>query len=274
MKKTVETVEKNISSSSQHAFCIGINDYPGTHNDLRGCVNDARDWANLFRVQGYSTEIITDKSATVLEGRKILTKLVELSHKYGPEFKGVLQFSGHGTHVLDRDGDEINGRDEALCMYNGLIIDDEIRGIFQGFHKDANLWIITDCCHSGTITRQFMSAVCDSPVYIKPRYMPPEDAMSVDLNLRAKHSIVQPLEEDMNEILLTGCLDTEYSYDAYIDSKFQGAMSYFAKRALRHNPNMTFEQLHQAIKRSLPSRNFPQTPQLEGKDQNKSSLIF
>ncbi len=27
------------------ALCIGINDYPGTQNDLSGCVNDAQDWA-------------------------------------------------------------------------------------------------------------------------------------------------------------------------------------------------------------------------------------
>ncbi|WP_349769079.1 caspase family protein, partial [Zoogloea sp.] len=26
---------------SKKALCIGINDYPGTQNDLSGCVNDA-----------------------------------------------------------------------------------------------------------------------------------------------------------------------------------------------------------------------------------------
>ena len=30
---------------TKKALCIGINDYPGTQNDLNGCVNDARDWA-------------------------------------------------------------------------------------------------------------------------------------------------------------------------------------------------------------------------------------
>ena len=30
---------------SKKALCIGINDYPGTQNDLSGCVNDANDWA-------------------------------------------------------------------------------------------------------------------------------------------------------------------------------------------------------------------------------------
>jgi hypothetical protein len=30
------------------ALCIGINDYPGTANDLSGCINDAQDWANTL----------------------------------------------------------------------------------------------------------------------------------------------------------------------------------------------------------------------------------
>jgi len=30
---------------AKKALCIGINDYPGTQNDLSGCVNDANDWA-------------------------------------------------------------------------------------------------------------------------------------------------------------------------------------------------------------------------------------
>eukprot|EP01129_Flabellula_baltica_P000862 TRINITY_DN107_c0_g1_i2.p1 TRINITY_DN107_c0_g1~~TRINITY_DN107_c0_g1_i2.p1 ORF type:complete len:138 (-),score=18.02 TRINITY_DN107_c0_g1_i2:34-447(-) len=31
------------------ALCVGINDYPGQHNDLHGCVNDAHDWADLLQ---------------------------------------------------------------------------------------------------------------------------------------------------------------------------------------------------------------------------------
>jgi hypothetical protein len=30
---------------AKKALCIGINNYPGTHMDLQGCVNDANDWA-------------------------------------------------------------------------------------------------------------------------------------------------------------------------------------------------------------------------------------
>ena len=34
------------------AVCVGINDYPDGVGDLRGCVNDADDWASLLTAQG------------------------------------------------------------------------------------------------------------------------------------------------------------------------------------------------------------------------------
>ena len=36
------------------ALCIGINNYPGTQNDLNGCVNDANDWTAELKARGYT----------------------------------------------------------------------------------------------------------------------------------------------------------------------------------------------------------------------------
>lgn len=264
----------NVSAKKRVAYCIGINDYPGTRNDLRGCVNDAIDWASLTQVHGYTADIIKDRDATVSLGKNILKELVNDSNKYGKDFQGILTFSGHGTHVPDLDGDEENGRDEALCMYDGLIIDDEIREILSSFNKNARLWIVADCCHSGTITRNFLETLYDEELKAKPRYMPPSDDLLALMNIRQKSYIVRPQEEDMNEILLTGSLDSEYSWDAFIDGKFQGAMSYHAKKIIRNNPGITFDKLHAEVRKFLPSRQFPQTPQLEGREQNKVLKIF
>ena len=44
-----DTLEpKEGSNMAKRAFCIGINDYPYDGSDLKGCVNDANDWANLL----------------------------------------------------------------------------------------------------------------------------------------------------------------------------------------------------------------------------------
>ena len=38
---TTSTATRIITSSNKKAACWGINDYPGTKNDLNGCVNDS-----------------------------------------------------------------------------------------------------------------------------------------------------------------------------------------------------------------------------------------
>ena len=45
------------------ALCIGINDYPGTDNDLSGCVNDANDWAEELARRGFAVSQLLDKDA-------------------------------------------------------------------------------------------------------------------------------------------------------------------------------------------------------------------
>ena len=42
---------------------IGINDYPGTQNDLSGCVNDANDWEKTLSDRGFQTITLLDAQA-------------------------------------------------------------------------------------------------------------------------------------------------------------------------------------------------------------------
>ena len=49
---------------SKKALCIGINDYPGTQNDLSGCVNDANDWAATLAARGFTVTKLLDAQAT------------------------------------------------------------------------------------------------------------------------------------------------------------------------------------------------------------------
>ena len=46
------------------AICVGINNYPGTSNDLQGCVNDAKDWLTALNSFGFETSLMLDSQAT------------------------------------------------------------------------------------------------------------------------------------------------------------------------------------------------------------------
>jgi metacaspase-1 len=108
------------------ALCIGINDYPGTGSDLHGCVNDANDWAAELSKRDFDVRIMLDAEAT---GDAMRAGIRERLDAAATGDTVVITYSGHGTWVPDRDGDEPDRRDEALCPYdigtNGPQLDDE-----------------------------------------------------------------------------------------------------------------------------------------------------
>jgi hypothetical protein len=109
----------------------------------------------------------------------------------------------------------------------------------------------------------------------KPRYMPPVndvDAMRTAL-IPIRRRLLYP-EADMPEVLLTGCNSTEYSYDAYINGKFNGAMTAMAIGLVKSEPGQTYRSLHKKLRKLLPTPQYPQSPQLEGSDSNKDRLLF
>jgi hypothetical protein len=62
-------------------------------------------------------------------------------------------FSGHGTQVVDEDGDEEDGFDEALCPSDfevaGTLTDDVLCSWLESLPAHR-LFAVCDCCHSGT----------------------------------------------------------------------------------------------------------------------------
>lgn len=69
----------------------------------------------------------------------------------GGEKDRVFHFSGHGTQVVDTNGDESDGMDEAICPLdfetNGFITDDELR---ECLPLHGITLMVLDCCHSGS----------------------------------------------------------------------------------------------------------------------------
>ena len=244
------------------ATCIGINNYPGMSNDLKGCVNDANDWAGLLTEFGFDVEVLLDQQGTRENVKAALRDLV-LSLKPGDY--GVFTYSGHGTYNRDTSGDEEDSYDEALYVYDGILLDDELREILDNLQPQASLAFISDSCYSGTVTR----VMEDETHYAKPRYMP---VLGYSPLIPVKRRLLE--EAEMLEILLTGCSDSEYSYDAHINGRYNGAMSRYAIDAIRANPGATFDEFFAVLRQTLPSDEYPQTPQLEGSDENKSRVLF
>jgi len=240
------------------AICVGINNYPGSSNDLKGCVNDANDWANLLEHSGFQIEKILDDQATK---HNILNALDGLVTNATSDDQIVFTYSGHGTSVADTSGDEVDGYDEALYAYDGVLLDDELRTIIQKLNPDVHLVVISDSCFSGTVTRALITDAA------KPRYVKTDD---IPAKAKLKKRFLS--EEDMIEVLISGCTDSEYSYDAYLNGRWNGAMSAYALSVIRKG--QTYNEFYALLRNILPSSDYPQTPQLEGSDENKNRIVF
>lgn len=269
---------------AKRAFCVGINDYPYDGSDLNGCVNDAKAWAGLlvdhYGFASADVTLVTDAEATkarMIAGIKALLA--------GADAGDVLVFtnSSHGTYVADTSGDEPK-YDEALCPYDcadNLIVDDELRELFADLPKGVHLTVISDSCYSGTVTRVALSELVPglkTPDDRRVRFLSPalrgEPVLENPWKAMPKSKIAYP-ESKMKELLVSGCSDKEYSYDALIDGVYHGAMTYFAIKAitLAKHP-LTFQQLQARLLFELDNAGYPQHPQVEGRTENKKRKMF
>jgi hypothetical protein len=269
---------------TKHALCIGINDYPGTGSDLSGCVNDARDWAAALSGRGFSATTLLNARAT---GANMRTAIGALIGRARSDDTVVIQYSGHGSFVPDNDGDEPDGTDEVLCPYDidsqGPITDDELFDIFSAHQPGVKVVMISDSCHSGTVARfapiSTPSAVQGkSSIRRKVKFLPPQaflarrDAAMLGTR-RAYRRASAPGR--YASLLMSGCQDTEYSYDAYFNGRANGAFTYIALRVLANLPNnATYADWHAAIRRALPSQQYPQSPNLFGSSTMKKWRAF
>ena len=252
---------------------MGINDYPGTSSDLTGCVNDANDWKEVLESRDFEVARLLDGEAT----RRAL--IGELRRLVGALRAGdilVFQFSGHGSWIPDEDGDETDSRDEVLCPHDiasqGPLTDDDLHGIFSERAPWARIVLIADSCHSGTVSR-FRKTDAGEGREQRVRFLPPREflsrAMLRSLGRGERRKAASPPGR-RSALLLSGCLETEFSYDAVFRGRPNGAFTHAAIRSLARLPEgATYLDWYGAIRRALPTAEYPQTPTLYGSSTEK-----
>ena len=134
---------------------IGLNGvdpaaYEGWDGPLAACEFDAKDMAAIARGKGMKPTVLLTKKATraaFLAGLRAAAKAL----KAGDFF--LLSYSGHGGQVPDTNHDEADKKDETWCLYDGQLIDDELYFELSRFAAGVRVLVLSDSCHSGTITR-------------------------------------------------------------------------------------------------------------------------
>jgi len=256
------------------ALLVGINKYRLPGADLQGCVNDVTNIRDiLLKYYGFLVKeirVLVDARATK---KGIMDRLEWLVKGAKSGDRLLFHFSGHGSQIRDRDGDELKDHlDEILCPHDmdwdgTYIVDDGLEAVFAGLPKGVNLEVLLDCCHSGTGTREASAMSAFSPEQaIRPRFLKPpfdilcrqmdEDELPVTRVLRASNPT--------NHVLFAGCRDNQTSADAFIKGSYNGAFTYYFCKHLRDaQGDLSRSNLLKRLRASLKYEGYEQVPQLE-----------
>lgn len=221
--------------------------YGGWSGDLTACEADADDMRAIAVSKGIKPTVLMTKQATRAAVLAALRKAAK-ALKRGDLF--LLTYSGHGGQVPDVTGEEADRQDETWCLWDGQLIDDELYLELSKFAAGVRILVLSDSCHSGTVTRDVM------PNTPRARMMPPliarrtyrdhqafYDQLQRDVAKEAgKAGVIDPdaalaqvavsstrLTTVVNTfapsvILISGCQDNQTSMDGDFNGAFTGRL--------------------------------------------------
>lgn len=199
---------------------IGLNHvdsahYAGWTGALSGCENDARYFFDLSRQLGYAaSEVLLTEHATRAALRALLEEY-RCHLETGDVF--FLTYSGHGGQVPDRSGDEADRLDETWCLYDGQLSDDELHQLLRAFTPGVQIFVLSDSCHSGSVTRNKIPLAA-VPLSYKKRCLPRDVADLVYIRNRPDYDakpVMHPINGSLGAMvhLWAACADDQLAYD-------------------------------------------------------------
>lgn len=240
----------------KYALIIACN-FQGTPNELRGCINDALNMRTYLLAHGFQPENVvlsTDDDSITHEKDQQPTRsnvfrlIAETTAKLQKGDLLLFHISSHGMQVKDKNGDERDGKDEAIVVsgLNGpeVITDDELRkALVNTVPPGVVLRAVLDTCCSGT--------ALDLPFLYKKGSV-------------CNRENTQPLPGSHDVLSISGCMDNGTSADA-IDSNNlpAGAMTSALLDVLQaSHTSLSWRDLVAMVRHVLKQRGFSQVPQL------------
>lgn len=271
--------------AAKKALIVGIN-YTGTGNDLRGCLNDARNMDAMLQARGFETEMVLETDATTAGIKAALARLVKGAV---PGDTLVFHYSGHGSQMPSKL--EADGFEEIICPIDlnwttRVIADKDLKKVFDPVPNGVNVTLILDCCHSGDALNQSESlysqaeqALATRDVVapreeVKDRYLPPP--MKIEAKLEGRELVDWTTERDVNKsaLLIATSHSSQTSADTFIEGTFQGAGTAALLRSVRKNPQISYRDLANEMSAYMVANKYTQRPQLDGSSNLYNELFL
>lgn len=266
-----------------YALFVAINDYPDPRHRLDGCVNDMqlfRDYLESYCAKsglGFLPLVLADADAT----RDNFIKGFELFQPAGEGDTCLLFYAGHGARcespeafwhlspsrmvesIVCWDSRQPGGRD---------LMDKELSFLIWQATKDkkAHFLLITDCCHSGSITR----GVKERRIREVGEAAPPDAYLGFEHYRPAGEGRYSPPRGQY--VHLAAARDNQTAKEVHVKGAPRGVFSYCLLESLAGgNGQLSYAELANRISiriRSIVGDQSPQVEALPADDRNRSFL--
>lgn len=293
-------LEGSVLSQTNHALVVTIGEYPldsgweSIHSN-----NDKQYILEILSREHFLEENITtlsDSRATKRNVTEAFRNLVRNVEKGDAVF---VHFSCHGQQMMDDNGDEPDGWDESLVLYDAKKVyiskkyegenhlrDDELGIWINELRKksgdNGRVTVVLDACHSGTANRGEDEFIRDYKEYVRgtTAYFAPKEY--VPIAGRNQHlSLLLKKEKGLAEaVVISACLPEENNYEYYDRQRslYVGKLTFVLhQQVLQKKVPRTVGEVSQSLLRGmfrLPYVNLRlQHPYVECSDENVPFFI-
>jgi hypothetical protein len=126
-----------------------------------GCELDVDNIEHILSPLDFSSTAVKTADATAA---RVLQSLEHAADSLQDGDLFVFYYSGHGGQQPDVSGDEADGHDETLVLYDRQLVDDELNDIWLKFSEGVRIVMISDSCNSGTNYRHARGELLPTPM--------------------------------------------------------------------------------------------------------------
>jgi hypothetical protein len=210
------------SQGRVYGLFAGISDYQPPNTDLEYTAEDAtRIRDALIRGGGMRAEdayTLVDSEATI---GNVASAIRDIASRMQPDDTFVMFYSGHGGQVARSDGptaSDPDAMDETLALYDGDLLDDGLRELFDEIeHGTVLLWL--DSCYSGGFAKDIVSAPGRMGIFSSEEDITSNVADKFRaggyLSLFLDEAIAQGLADDDGDRSITAIELSQYLHERY-----------------------------------------------------------
>lgn len=275
------------------AVLVGVDEYERSDiPSLRGCVNDVLlvRWLlkTCFDVPNEDLRVLVNSRATK---ENIVRRLGAVLDRSEPGDLVIFYFSGHGTQVRDRDGDELrDALDEVICPYDmdwdrgTYLVDDDLDAALESLRPGVMMEAIFDCCFWGAGARSLIPEPVVQGLRPDVRFIPPP----VDVFARSEgdeerlphHRLARSEVFTGRNVLWAASQEGQPAAEDYIDGRAHGIFTFYGCQLIvesieRPPPwNYSRAQLLDDLRACFEEQAYEQRPELAAPPDLRASRPF